>query len=663
MSEPIVVQDREELVYLLCEAAEFEHTVMCTYLYAQWSLKRDVSEGVTPSELAAIDRWRRSLAQVALEEMLHLTLVNNLLASIGAAPHLWRPAFPVRAGHFPADVVMTLMPFGEAALDHFMFIERPEGLDIRDGAGFAHASHYRRIARPDMLAPAPQDYASQGHLYHGALQGLAQLAGQLGEDRVFVGHGQAQVTAEHFGLPGLFRIDDLASAQRAIEEIVAQGEGAPAHRDDSHFARFSAIRQELAALRAARPAFDPARPVVSNPMVGDLGIARDRTRIVDPLAAQVVDLANAIYALMVRALSQVFAPAPLPAELRSALATTTTSLMSTMSRVADAATRLPADPQRSAQTAGINFELPGSSGQLVQQCAARILGERAGELATAARRLGHMVPLAGVADDLDALAQRYEDLHARFEVDLGRAVDRVAAVAPPPRPAAAPQPPSELLQASANAGVEVAEADGIALHFDGRRCIHSRHCVLEAPTVFLANTPGAWIHPESTTVEHCVRVALACPSGAITYERRDGGPQEAAPSVNVVRVRENGPYAVHAAIELPGRREFRATLCRCGQSKRKPYCDGSHAAAGFAAGGEPPTRPSEPLAERNGTLAITPVPNGPLQLEGSVEICSGTGRTVFRTRTTRLCRCGASENKPFCDGSHARVGFRSDDAG
>jgi CDGSH-type Zn-finger protein/uncharacterized Fe-S cluster protein YjdI len=662
MSEEIVVQDREELIYLLCEAAEFEHTVMCSYLYAQWSLKRDVGEGVTPGELAAIERWRRSLARVALEEMLHLSLVNNLLAAIGAAPHLWRPAFPVRPGHFPADVVMTLMPFGEAALDHFMFIERPEGIDIADGLGFGHASHYRRIARPDMLAPSPQDYASQGHLYHGVLHGLARLAEQLGEERVFVGHGQAQVSVEEFGLPGLFRITDLATAQRAVEEIVAQGEGAPAHRDDSHFARFSAMRKELGDLRAARPEFEPARPVVLNPMLGEAGITHDRTRIVDPVASRVVDLANSIYALMVRALSQVFAPAPLPAELRTALATTTTTLMAAMSRVADVATRLPADPSRSAATAAPNFELPGSSGQLVQQCAARILGERCAELAGAARKLAFTVPLAGVADELDALARRYEELHRRFETGIGAAVDRVAALAPPaPHDDGAPL--GEMPHAtSAGTGTDVARTDAITLRFNGGRCIHSRHCVLEAPTVFLANTPGAWIHPESTTVDHCVHVALNCPSGAITYERHDGGPAEGAPSVNVIRVRENGPYAVHAALEFPTGAEFRATLCRCGQSKRKPYCDGSHVAAGFAASGEPATRPSEPLAERGGVLAITPLPDGPLQIRGSVEICSGTGRTVFRTESARLCRCGASETKPFCDGSHARVGFRSEDA-
>jgi len=128
-----------------------------------------------------------------------------------------------------------------------------------------------------------------------------------------------------------------------------------------------------------------------------------------------------------------------------------------------------------------------------------------------------------------------------------------------------------------------------------------------------------------------------------------------------VRVRENGPYAVHARIELPATVELRATLCRCGKSKRKPYCDGSHSAAGFAATGEPATIASEPLAERGGTLRIDPIPNGPLQLNGNLEICSGTGRTVARTQSARLCRCGGSQTKPFCDGTHARIGFRSEE--
>lgn len=658
MPDEMIIQDREELIYLLCEAAEFEHTVMCSYLYAQWTLKRGLDEGVTPTELAAIERWRRSLAQVALEEMLHLSLVNNLLVAIGAAPHLWRPAFPVRPGHFPADVLMSLTPFGEAALDHFMYIERPESLDLADGAGFGHALHYRRIARPDMLAPSPQDYPSQGHLYHGILQGLVRLCEQMGEERVFVGHEQAQVSVEEFGLPGLFKISDLASAHRAVEEIVLQGEGAPAHRDDSHFARFKRIRSELGELRTARPGFEPARPVVSNPMLGETGITRDRVRVVEPLAGQVLDLGNSIYMLMIRTLSQVFAPAPLPRDLRVALATSSNVLMSAMGRVAEIATRLPIDATPGSAAAP-NFELPGSAGALVQTCAARLLGERASELGSAARRMSRVVPLTDVASDLELLAQRFEELHLRFEPHLGAAVDRVAQLSVPATSVVVAVSTTELPHTQSANAPDVARTDAITLRFDGRRCIHSRHCVLEAPNVFLANTPGAWIHPEATSVEHCVRIAHSCPSGAITYERHDGGAQESAPNVNVVRVRENGPYAVHAHIDSAVG-EFRVTLCRCGMSNHKPYCDGSHAAAGFAATGEPATIASEPLAERGGPLTILPLLNGPLQLSGNVEICSGTGRTVLRTQSARLCRCGASGSKPFCDGSHARIGFRSE---
>src|SRR6185437_4662950 len=95
-------------------------------------------------------------------------------------------------------------------------------------------------------------------------------------------------------------------------------------------------------------------------------------------------------------------------------------------------------------------------------------------------------------------------------------------------------------------------------------------------------------HPDAAPTEEVVAIARACPSGAIRYERLDGGPQEEPPPVNLARVRENGPLAVHAALEIEGHApELRATLCRCGASKNKPYCDGSHVAAGFQATGEP----------------------------------------------------------------------------
>ncbi|RWE82162.1 CDGSH iron-sulfur domain-containing protein [Mesorhizobium sp.] len=203
----------------------------------------------------------------------------------------------------------------------------------------------------------------------------------------------------------------------------------------------------------------------------------------------------------------------------------------------------------------------------------------------------------------------------------------------------------------------VVEGEKIDVGFAGRRCIHSRNCVLGDPHVFEPNAKGQWIHPEAASVEKIVAIAESCPSGAITYIRKDGGPQERPPVVNTVRLRENGPLALHAEIVLGDENFYRATLCRCGASENKPFCDGSHTESGFSATGEPPLKDTPALDARNGPLTVTPTKNGPLELEGNVEIVTGTGHTVDRTQCTFLCRCGHSANKPFCDGTHKKVGF------
>jgi CDGSH-type Zn-finger protein len=162
------------------------------------------------------------------------------------------------------------------------------------------------------------------------------------------------------------------------------------------------------------------------------------------------------------------------------------------------------------------------------------------------------------------------------------------------------------------------------------------------------------------STEALVEIAHACPSGAIRYTRKDGQADEAPPPVNLLGVREAGPYAVRGELRIDGRAAgYRATLCRCGASKNKPFCDGSHHEVGFSASGEPATGAAEMLEVRDGPLAIDPQLDGPLQVRGNLEIVSGTGRVVARLVQTRLCRCGGSANKPFCDGSHARIGFKS----
>jgi CDGSH-type Zn-finger protein/uncharacterized Fe-S cluster protein YjdI len=206
-------------------------------------------------------------------------------------------------------------------------------------------------------------------------------------------------------------------------------------------------------------------------------------------------------------------------------------------------------------------------------------------------------------------------------------------------------------------GIEEVRGKHVIIRFEASRCIHSRHCVLDRPDVFVPNVKGEWIHPDAATAEEVVELAHNCPSGAIQFERLDGGPAEAPPLVNVIHVRENGPLAVHADATIAGVPALRATLCRCGQSANKPYCDSSHKAAQFTATGEPATTESQPLAIRGGPLTIAPETNGPLRITGSLELCAGTGRTINRLSKVALCRCGQSGNKPYCDGSHRRVGF------
>ena len=134
----------------------------------------------------------------------------------------------------------------------------------------------------------------------------------------------------------------------------------------------------------------------------------------------------------------------------------------------------------------------------------------------------------------------------------------------------------------------------VVIRFDGNRCIHARHCVLSRPDVFVPNVPGEWIHPDNATPE---QVAEAGPRLSLRrHPVRTAGrrPQRGPPKVNLVRVRENGPLAFHAQLDINNVPATRATLCRCGASKQKPYCDGSHNAAGFAATANPPPKNRNP---------------------------------------------------------------------
>jgi len=650
------IDTREELLGILAEAAEIEHNLMCCYLYAAFSLKQDADEGLSDDELAAVRRWRRTIIDVAVEEMAHLTMVANIMAALGGTPHFGRANFPIPAGYHPSGIVVRLAPFTLDTLDHFIFLERPESIALADGAGFEPAAPYRRGHVAGRIMPGAWDYDTVGQLYAAIAHGLERMADTIGEAALFVGDPARQLGRDVSNLRGIARVRCLRTAQEAIEAIIEQGEGAPDSSEASHFARFRAIRGEYEALLAANPAFTPARPAAHNPLMRPpVSASADRVWVCASPAAELLDVANAAYNQMLRLLLQAYAETRGIVAQR-VLADAATSLMYAISPLASELTRHPAADGDDSCTAGMSFAtlrttttLPPGPGTDA------ILVERLGEIARASAAIGETLPrLAPVAAQVDRIARHLRETLA----DLS--AKDAAPVSPAP---VAVSPASALPDADVadEDGFSAIEGEGLTLLYNGERCIHARHCVLGQPGVFKANEPGAWIDPDGASTEALVTVAHMCPSGAIRYRRKDGGPDEAAPPINLAQLRDNGPIGLRGDLRIAGQAPaLRATLCRCGASRNKPFCDGSHAEAGFIGSGEPATRPSSPLVRRNGPVDILPLRNGPLQVDGNLEICAGTGRTVDRITSIRLCRCGQSADKPFCDNSHERVGFIAD---
>ena len=203
----------------------------------------------------------------------------------------------------------------------------------------------------------------------------------------------------------------------------------------------------------------------------------------------------------------------------------------------------------------------------------------------------------------------------------------------------------------------------IDVHWDRRLCIHIGECGQSEGELFVAGR-DPWCLPDKASAAEVAEVCERCPSGALSYTNRSGDAEQAG-QTNRVQVSYNGPLYVSGELaiegapdDMPGVR-YRAALCRCGQSRNKPFCDNSHLKAGFedyGAIGEKGTGFDAP----KGVLQITPLKDGPLVLSGGVTLTSASGRPAWRGDKVALCRCGASNNKPFCDGSHKAAGFRSD---
>jgi CDGSH-type Zn-finger protein/ferredoxin/uncharacterized Fe-S cluster protein YjdI len=205
------------------------------------------------------------------------------------------------------------------------------------------------------------------------------------------------------------------------------------------------------------------------------------------------------------------------------------------------------------------------------------------------------------------------------------------------------------------------DAEDITISYDVRRCIHAEECVRGLPGVF---DPGrrVWVDATRARAGEIATIVQRCPTGALHFRRTDGGVEEPIPDRNEARIAPDGPLYLRGELEIhtPTEilKETRAALCRCGASRNKPFCDNSHQTIAFRASGTfyltPPAR-----AGGTGPLRVLPTTNGPCVLEGALTLVSSDSATrVAFGPSVALCRCGCSRNKPFCDGSHIKVGFR-----
>jgi hypothetical protein len=411
----IVIEDREELIFLLSEAAALEHMVMCGYLYSAFSLKHGRHPDLSSKEHGLVQEWDRTVTQVAVQEMLHLSLVNNLLTSIGAAPQLMRPNFPVRSKYFSSTVKMVLFPFGEEALRHFMYLERPEGSSLEDARSLSSHLERSRVRDHLELVPSGQEFSTIGHLYRGIERGIAHLADKYGEGRLFAGSTSSQATQETFGWRELVTVHDLRSASKAIETIIVEGEGARGDWRKAHFGRFLQVHDEFRDARSENPALEPANNVIPAYVEDHSDITEPVATITDPFTIKVAELFNSSYEAAMQILTRYFLHVETSSDELAILADCAVGLMEgVIQPLGRLMATLPVGANHPGRSAGPAFEVFRRTSYVLphRRAAWVILHERLDELAGFSSRLATTAPAEGV---LGPVGARLRDLASKLE--------------------------------------------------------------------------------------------------------------------------------------------------------------------------------------------------------------------------------------------------------
>jgi CDGSH-type Zn-finger protein len=651
-SSPAAVKSREELIYLLSRAAELEHGVACIYLFAAYSLKSEASEGgMSNAQAEMVRSWKRRLAHVAVEEMLHLAQVTNLITAIGGAPHFKRSNFPQPPAAFPFGIKLSLEPFSRETIERMVCYEMPEAgiLSPEQDAFFAEI-RARVIAESDVptlgmpggmaeimagYEPFEIDFATVGEFYHKVESGFRAIP----EGELFIGPVEAQANARFLDFGGeLVTVRDRDSACAAIEMIVEQGEAPTSVHPDAHFWVFDGIRAEYeqalkdAAARGER--FDPVRPVVSNPMTRHYEDTSGGMVITDPRTHLVAELFNAAYETMLLMLIRFFAHTDETESELEHLSRGMLHLMTTVLRpLGEALTKMPVGPEAPGKTAGPGFGYNRDIHLLPHKRSAWVFfAERLRDLALAATELttkhDSELPseIAESAAALQDLAERFAPSDRTWNAAAEDAAFKAIEAREPPLIDPSLDGPlivtnvetlinskGEHIKARpkmslcrcghsgnkpfcdgthSSVGFTSAKSpertpDGvfdypgqaITVHYNRLLCAASERCWRKLPEAFrYGHKP--WIVPDGADTHRVVEAVRRCPSGALRYTFRGhlGPHHHHKPSIHII---ENGPYEVRG-IRLntgewnEGASRTHYTLCRCGESKNKPFCDGSH---------------------------------------------------------------------------------------
>lgn len=210
------------------------------------------------------------------------------------------------------------------------------------------------------------------------------------------------------------------------------------------------------------------------------------------------------------------------------------------------------------------------------------------------------------------------------------------------------------------------ENEDIKVSYDVKRCIHAKECVKGLESVFDPNK-RPWIQPDEASAEQIMDVVERCPTGALHYQLKNGEKKEEVPPRNTISISPDGPVYFRGNIEVQNEdgeailNDSRWALCRCGQSGNKPACDNTHTEIEFEASAcfKKSNLEEEEISADGSKLILKALKDGPVLVQGSYQMYSETSQPVSSAKNIALCRCGASTNKPFCDGTHKEIGFSS----